>query len=416
MSIRVYKNFFFLFVIQFSNYVLPFLVIPLLTRALGVEGFGKYVFYIGIANLLLVFIRFGFEFSATRQISIHSDDKNKVGEIVSAVIQIKVLLLLLTIFLFYIVINFLKPDEQAQHLMLGGVLLLVGQTLLPVWYFQGMQQMKFVTLYTVVTKITYVALLFLLIRDNEDYGIGVVVYGGAFFVAGLISILHVLKQVNVSFIFNFSLIKSVFLEALPFFTSRVFVTAYTSSMVPLLGFIGGPAQVAIYSASEKLYIAAQSAMFPLANALYPHMAKDRDMPLFKRLFLLAMVVVVLGGLVGYFAAPYFILFLFGSEFIQSTEIFNLHIVALVFVFPSLLLGYPLLAALGFSKEANLSVILGALVFFVIALYGYLTGVVETLYFVWAVIFAEASVLILRAYFALTRINMADFKKVKKNSI
>jgi PST family polysaccharide transporter len=416
MAIRVYKNFFFLFIIQFSNYVLPFLVIPLLTRTLGVEGFGKYVFYIGIANFLLVFIRFGFEFSATRQISIHSEDKNKVGEIVSAVIQIKVLLLLLTIFLYYIVISFLKPDEQAQYLLLGGVLLLVGQTLLPVWYFQGMQQMKFVTLYTVITKITYVALLFLLIRNKDDYGIGVVVYGGAFFVAGLISILHVIKQVTVSFVLNLSLIKSVFLEALPFFTSRIFVTAYTSSMVPLLGFIGGPAQVAIYSASEKLYLAAQSAMYPLANALYPHMAKDRDMQLFKRLFLLAMVVVVFGGSIGYFAAPYLILFLFGNDFIQSTEIFNLHIVALVFVFPSLLLGYPLLAALGFSKEANLSVIIGAVVFFIIALFGYLSGVVDTQYFVWAVVFAEASVFILRVYFALTRINMADFKKVKKNTI
>ena len=73
----------------------------------------------------------------------------------------------------------------------------------------------------------------------------------------------------------------------------------------------------------------------------------------------------------------------------------------------------MLAVLGFYKEANLSVFLGALVFFVIALYGYLTGVVETLYFVWAVIFAEASVFILRAYFALTIINMANFKNVKR---
>ena len=50
MSKLVYKNFFFLFLVQFSNYVLPFLVIPLLTRTLGVEGFGKYAFYLGIAN------------------------------------------------------------------------------------------------------------------------------------------------------------------------------------------------------------------------------------------------------------------------------------------------------------------------------------------------------------------------------
>jgi len=408
MTKLVYKNFSYLFIVQFSNYVLPFLVIPLLTRALGLDGFGKYAFYLGIANLLLVIIRFGFEFSATRQISMHSENIKKVGEIVTSVIQIKLLLLVFTLCLYCMVVVLFKPDKQLYSILAGGSLLLIGQSLLPVWYFQGMQQMKYVTFYTVVTKILYVGLLFLLIRNNDDYGIAVIVYGASFFIAGLFSIIHVIRQVPVKIAVDIDVIKQSFSEALPFFTSRIFVTAYTSSLIPLLGFIGGPAQVAIYSASEKLYLAAQSIMYPLANALYPHVAKNKDIKLFKKLFIIAMFIVLIGGTIGYFVAPYLITFLFGIEFSASAEIFNLHIIALIFVFPSLLLGYPLLAALGFSKEANGSVIVGALVFFVIAAIGYFSGVVETQYFVWAVIAAEACVLMLRGYFSLKRI---DFKNI-----
>jgi len=403
MSKRVYKNFFFLFIVQFSNYVLPFLVIPLLTRALGLDGFGKYAFYLGIANLLLVFIRFGFEFSATRQISINAEDKSKVGEIVGAVLQVKFLLLVATLAIFSLVVLVFKPDAQNTLLLFGGSLLLTGQMLLPIWYFQGMQQMKYVTFYTVITKIIYVGALFAIIRSNQDYGIAVIIYGTSFFIAGLLSITQVFKQVPIQFCRTGKMVKQVYSEALPFFTSRIFVAAYTSSMLPLIGFIGDSAQVAIYSASEKLYIAAQSIMHPLANALFPHMSKNKDFNLFKKLFGLAMFIVVIGGTVGYFIAPQLIEFLFGVEFSASAEIFNLHIIALIFVFPSMLLGYPLLAALGFSKEANRSVIAGAIVFFIIVIAGYYLGITQTSYFVWAVVIAEALVFIARAYFVFKRV-------------
>jgi PST family polysaccharide transporter len=403
MSRLVYKNFAFLFIVQFSNYVLPFLVIPLLTRALGMEGYGKYAFYLGIANFLLVFIRFGFEFSATRQISIHSDNLQKVGEIVGAVLQIKLVLLILALIIYSVVLYFLKPDQQISLLLVGGALLLVGQMLLPVWYFQGMQQMKYVTFYTVITKIVYVGALFSLIRGTNDYGLAVVIYGGAFFVAGLLSIVQVFKQVPVKLIVSMSVLKQTLSEALPFFTSRIFVATYTTSLIPLIGFIGSPTQVAIYSASEKLYLAAQSVMHPLTNALFPHVAKNKDITLFKKMFVVAMALVIVGGAAGVFIAPHLITFLFGNEFAASADIFNLHIIALVFVFPSLMLGYPLLAALGFSKAANYSVIAGCLIFFTIALIGYLLGIDETEFFVWAVVIAEFAVFSIRLYFAVTKV-------------
>lgn len=388
---------------QFSNYVLPFLVIPLLTRALGVDGFGKYAFYLGVANLLLVFIRFGFEFSATRSISIHSTNKDKIIEIVSSVLVIKLLLLIFAVMIFSFIVIFAKPDPQITMLLLGGGLLLTGQMLLPVWYFQGIQQMKFVTLYTVVTKIFYVGLLFFLISEKQDYGKATFVYGFSFFVAGIVSAVHMLYQLNFKFVTSKASIKETFKDALPFFTSRVFVMTYTSSMIPLIGFIGTPAQAAIYAASEKLYNAAQSVMYPITNALYPHVAKNKDLVLFKKLFVLSLFLVIVGCLLAYFLAPYLIVFLFGQDFKASAEIFNIHTIALLFVFPSMMLGFPLLAALGFSKEANSVVIVGALVFFAIAGYGVFSGIIKTEFFVWGVVAAEVTVFTLRAYFAVNRI-------------
>jgi PST family polysaccharide transporter len=141
-------------------------------------------------------------------------------------------------------------------------------------------------------------------------------------------------------------------------------------------------------------------------------AKNKDINLFKKLFAIAMVLVLLGGVGGYFVAPHLIMFLFGSEFVASADVFNLHIIALIFVFPSLMLGYPLLAALGFSKAANYSVVAGCLVFFTMACVGYLVGIKNTEFFVWSVIIAEAIVFAIRLYFAITRVFLPKFSSIQ----
>ena len=395
MSKLVYKNIAYLFVIQFSNYVLPFLVVPILTRALGLEGYGKYAFYLGIANLFIVAIRFGFEFSATKAISINSNNKNFIGSLVASVLVIKLTLLFVSLTLLVIVLSIFKPDPQLVQLIAGGALLLAGQALLPIWYFQGMQQMKYVTMYNLVTKFVYVGALFAIIEAPSDYGLAVIVYGFAFFIAGSVSALHMYIQLRGHIVVSVQSIKEAFHEALPFFKSRLFVTAYTTSMVPIIGFVGDSAQVAIYSASEKLYLAAKSLMQPLTNALYPHVAKTKNTNFFLKVLTIAMSVVMLGAILGYFIAPKLIVLLFGSEFIESASIFHLHMLALLFSYPSLLLGYPLLAALGFTKEANDSVIWGCIVFFIIVILGFILNIQQTQYFVFGVIVAEAFVFAVR---------------------
>lgn len=400
MAKLVAKNAAYLLTVQLCNYLLPFVVVPFLSRALGLEGYGKFALFVGIGSFLLVLIRFGFEFSATREISLHCDDRNQVGKIVAAVLLIKLGLFSIAALL-YMSGLFWLADEKYLTLGVGGLLLLAGQTLLPLWYFQGMQRMQFVTIYTLASKVMYVALILLVVRAPEDFGLAVFLYGLAFFLAGLVSLAQVVLEVPLSW--NKATLKQSFFDALPFFKSRFLVTAYTTAIVPILGVLGGPAQVAIYSVSEKLYMAAQSAFYPLANALYPYVAKHRDVKLFNRYLILAVAVGGLGLLMAFGLSPWLINWLFGPAFAEAAGLFQWHLVALALVIPSVMLGYPLLAAMGYSKEANGSVTWGATVFFVLMGLMYLFNLSESRYFIWAVIAAEATVLSLRVSFAVTKV-------------
>ncbi|MGE8425915.1 MAG: hypothetical protein ACN6PI_23960, partial [Sphingobacterium siyangense] len=156
-----------------------------------------------------------------------------------------------------------------------------------------------------------------------------------------------------------------------------------------------PVSVALYSAAEQLYRGAQALYQPLTQSLYPYMTKNRDLTLFYRIMSGVLLLSIIGVSIGFMIGRDILVFIFGNQFSESYPILIGFMFTFLVTAPSILLGYPLLGALGDTKSANYSVFLGGGVQVVILVDLYLLEVQDGVFVVGAVLIAELCVLLFR---------------------
>lgn len=360
-SSRLLSNFLSLSVLQIFTYALPLLTLPYLVRVLGVENYGLVMFAQSFIMFFSILVDYGFNLSATREISVHRDDKEKVSEIYSSVMTIKVILIFLSFFILSVVVFSFEKFNQDKELYLITYLMVVGQGLFPIWYFQGLERMKYITGINIVSRVIFTIAIFIFVNEADDYILVPLLNGLGITIGSLYS----LYLIKVSFKQQFTLqsfnsIKTHFKDSTDFFLSRVSVSIYTSANAFVLGLFTNNTMVGYYSIAEKLYQAIQGLYGPINQALYPYVAKERNVKLYKKILKFILLLNIAGVFFLFFFGEYIFSILFTQEVgLESIKVFHIFLIANLFAVPSVLLGYPFLGALGFTRFTNISVILAS---------------------------------------------------------
>ncbi|MDP2039325.1 MAG: oligosaccharide flippase family protein, partial [Ignavibacteria bacterium] len=97
---RLIKNITALSFLQLMNYVFPLITVPYVVRVLGAEKFGMVSFAAAFVSYFTLLTDYGFNFSATRSISINRNDTSRTAEILLSVYVIKAVLFVLSSVIF----------------------------------------------------------------------------------------------------------------------------------------------------------------------------------------------------------------------------------------------------------------------------------------------------------------------------
>ena len=271
---RLTENFLSLSALQVVNYLLPLITLPYLVRVLGPEKFGLIAFAQAFIMYFVILTDYGFNLSATREVSINREKEGRVAEIFSSVMVVKFLLGTLSLLFLILILIFIPKfrDDWLVYVFTSGIVL--GNILFPVWFFQGMERMKYITILNIVAKVIFTACIFIFIRKTEDYLYVPLINSMGFLVAGGLSLRIVSKNFGIKFILpSFEAIKHQLKEGWHIFISTAAISLYTISNTFILGLFTNNTIVGYYSAAEKIVRAVQGLLTPVSQTIYPYISK-----------------------------------------------------------------------------------------------------------------------------------------------
>lgn len=326
----VLYNYISLVSIQGINYILPLLTFPYIVRVVGVEKFGLLSFVSNIILYFIVITDYGFNLTATKQISAHKNNKSKLNEIVSSVYQIKILLAIISLFVLILLILFYPKISREWVVYLFSFGMVIGQVFLPIWFFQGVEKMKFLTILNVISKGLFTISIFLFIKEPTDYLLIPLLTSLGSILAGILSIIIIYKKFGIRFkLQEINVLKEQLKDSWYIFISRVAVLLYTSGNIFFLGIMTSDFQVGLYSISEKIIAALIPISTALTTAFFPYFSrlwlqnKQHYYNVFVNFTKYYIPLLLLASAILFLTAPYLIYIVSGKNISESTQILKI---------------------------------------------------------------------------------------------
>ena len=263
-----------LYSLQFANYILPLITVPYLVRVLGPERFGAVAFSQGLIAYLTTIVNYGFDWSATRTISVQRHDLKAVTRTASSVWIAKTLLCLGGLFVLILLIqtvNRLKGEAHLLYILFGIV---IGNVMFPTWLFQGLERMVFISIINFGMRSLVTVGIFFLVRQPSDF----LIYAGLLSLQwigiGILGVWTAKNHLHIQFERpSLPTVISTLKDGWHLFVSTSAVSLYTVGNTFILGMVTNNIVVGYFSAAEKLVKISYRLMIPLQQAVYPRISK-----------------------------------------------------------------------------------------------------------------------------------------------
>ena len=264
-------------ILQMMNVFLPLVTYPYLIRVLGKEIYGLIVFAQAIVSYLVVFVNFGFNISATKEVSVHREDKEKLSEIVSSVLIIKGLVFIFIFVLLIIAIKIIPKAYDIRYLLYLSMWLSFSAFIFPIWYFQGIEKMKYITFINFISRVFFILFVFLLIHSSKDYLLVPAINGAGAIISGFISVYIVIFFHKIKFNFQpIRTLKKYIKISLPLVTSDIFSNIYVNTNKLIVGTFLGMAEVSYYDLADRVVRLINIPITMIGQTIFPKIEAEKN--------------------------------------------------------------------------------------------------------------------------------------------
>jgi PST family polysaccharide transporter len=398
------NNVFHLTFLRGISRVTPLIYTPFLISKLGMANVGSIEFAKALSFYFTAFISYGFRYSATKQISLHKNQRTFVGQIVSSVYTLKLIGIFMSFLVILGLIWTVPSIRQDQIYLLSFFPVVIASTLFPTFVFQALEKMQWLTTLNLVSKLMFIVSIFTLIRTPADTILLPILLGAVDLFRLAIAIYLVYNKLGVAFCWpNRAIMVGQLKEGVHIFFPELATMFYARLPAIFLRLFVGPSAVGIYSLGDRLIRTTTSMIDPFMQALYPVaykklvMDKQSGIHFISRVALISLTSLGALGVFYWYFADSIIEVLSGKAMPEGVSILKLHAFLPCIIILSNIVGIGVLLPLKAGNKYTLSMLMAGLV--CVGLHFWLVPTLQVQGAAWSILIAESFATVMMVFWA-----------------
>lgn len=365
---RIFKNGIWLMLMQIFNTVVPLVTVPFVTRALTPSGYGQFSSALNIILYCQVVVEYGFQLSGTRRIAI-ARDSQEIERAYNLILFSRLFLLMVSAVIMGILCLNISTDVVFCRCVVLLFTMVIGTALQSTWFFQGMEDMRSITLVNVAARSISVICVFLTLNQNNALYWYCLFYAITYLIAGVFHLIVATKKYQIRIQPpKFSQILSTLAENKTLFVSCAVSSLFSGFGTTLLTLFSTSYYVGVFSAIHKIPYIMSMFFTPMSQAIYPHVNKlAHSSP--RECFSFVKKVAI--PIVGLFTLGAGLIILlremvtcigFGKAYVGYADVVIPLLLQMLFGVVNNFLGIQILVALGYEKYYSQSFVVSMIVF------------------------------------------------------
>lgn len=361
------SNIIYLSLIQILRFIVPILTFPYLTKVLGVEGFGYLGFSIAIINYSMIICQYGFDLTATSKVSKIRNEQVKLNKYCSGIYLAKTVLFILAIFIMAVFLYFID-DVKLIYVVIALLPMAIGNLIVPIWLFQGLEMMKELTLITLISRICILPFVFILIESTNDIYLAAFLQAAPFLLSAILSCVYlysskIIKLKKVKIKYSLFLIKSGWNVFLTSALSSVYLTLFPV----IIGVANGPISVGYFNVADTIRKICISFFSPIYQTLFPRVNllikdnKNEAKSLINKFLLVSMTLAIIGSGGVMFFSNEIIIIISNTDYLQANSTVIVMMFAVFFGVVNNFFGVQTLIPVGLDNKLREVVMLFAII-------------------------------------------------------
>lgn len=354
---RFGRNVLAMYVQHGGSIVLPLITLPYLARVLTPASWGTVLFAQVYALYISLFIQYGFNTAASREIARTRATGDGLAQFVSEVMGAKLLLTIVAVAVSVVVQRMVGAFRDAPLVFWWALVWGVGQGLFVTWYFLGVEKLQLISLIEVATRAAAVLGTFLFVHRPSDNWIVMLLLAISSAVTVIAGAAMMYREVDFK---AFPFVGSIRALRLSWhrFLFNLAINLYMTSGTLFVGLFAAARTVAFYNNAERLTRTIRVSLDPVMNVAFPRVSsltanKMEEATILTRHLLVVMgILSLLMGGATFALAPVAVRIVFGTAYLEIVPILRILSPVIPMYVITSVLGYVWAYPLGFDKEVT----------------------------------------------------------------